>query len=66
MESAFFVLNNTAPVIDLGGGVSRQILGYNDDMMMVKVVFEKALQVPFMRMCIPRLPIVPVAFSNLK
>ena len=41
MESAFFVLNNTAPVIDLGGGVSRQIIGYNDDMMMVKVVFEK-------------------------
>lgn len=25
---------------DLGGGVQRQIMGYNDDLMMVKVKFE--------------------------
>jgi quercetin dioxygenase-like cupin family protein len=41
MESACFVPNNETPVIDLGGGVSRQILGYNKDLMMVKVIFEK-------------------------
>ncbi|MEI6276879.1 MAG: cupin domain-containing protein [Prolixibacteraceae bacterium] len=41
MESPCFVLDNETPVSDLGGGVSRQILGYNKDMMMVKVIFEK-------------------------
>jgi quercetin dioxygenase-like cupin family protein len=41
MESACFVLNTETPVSDLGGGVGRQILGYNKDLMMVKVIFEK-------------------------
>lgn len=41
MESKIFLLQNETPVIDLGGGVSRQILGYNKDLMMVKVIFEK-------------------------
>jgi quercetin dioxygenase-like cupin family protein len=41
MESNFFVLNSETLVTDLGGGVSRQILGYNKDLMMVKVLFKK-------------------------
>ena len=41
MESPSFVLNNESPVLDLGGGVTRQILGYNNDLMMVKVNFAK-------------------------
>ena len=41
MESSCFVLDNETPVINLGAGVSRQILGYNKDLMMVKVIFAK-------------------------
>lgn len=41
MESNYFILNADTPVTDLGGGVSRQLLGYNDQLMMVKVCFEK-------------------------
>lgn len=41
MESKCFVHNSEALVTDLGGGVSRQILGYNKDLMMVKVIFKK-------------------------
>jgi quercetin dioxygenase-like cupin family protein len=41
MESTYFLLDNETPVIGLGGGVSRQILGYNKDLMMVKVIFSK-------------------------
>jgi quercetin dioxygenase-like cupin family protein len=41
MESKYFVLNSETPVTELGGGVSRQILGYNSDLMMVKVIFAK-------------------------
>lgn len=41
MESTYFLLDNDTPVIGLGGGVSRQILGYNKDLMMVKVIFSK-------------------------
>jgi quercetin dioxygenase-like cupin family protein len=41
MESKFFVYKNETPLNDLGGGVSRQILGYNSDLMMVKVMFAK-------------------------
>lgn len=41
MESRFFILNQDTPVTDLGGGVSRQVLGYNDQLMTVKVIFKK-------------------------
>lgn len=41
MESEIFLLNDTTPVTDLGNGLSRQILGYNDQLMTVKVFFVK-------------------------
>lgn len=34
-------MNDTLPWEDLGGGVSRQIMGYNNDLMMVKFKFTK-------------------------
>lgn len=42
MESKLFISGTATAVQDLGGGVSRQILGYNDQLMMVRVLFEKA------------------------
>ncbi len=39
MESKYYILNDETPVQDLGEGVSRQILGFNDQLMMVKVMF---------------------------
>lgn len=41
MESKYYVINEETPVLDLGGGVSRQILGFNEQLMMVKVMFEQ-------------------------
>jgi quercetin dioxygenase-like cupin family protein len=41
MEKSAFFAANELPVEDLGEGVSRQILGYDKDIMMVKVNFEK-------------------------
>lgn len=41
MESKYFILNDETTVLDLGGGVSRQILGFNEQIMMVKVIFNK-------------------------
>ena len=41
MESKQFLVDQEVSVTDLGGGVSRQILGYNDQIMMVKVFFDK-------------------------
>ena len=41
MESKLYIYNNETLVQDLGEGVSRQILGYNDQIMMVKVLFRK-------------------------
>ena len=41
MDSKLYLYQNEVLLQDLGGGVSRQILGYNQDMMMVKVIFEK-------------------------
>ncbi|MEI7829433.1 MAG: cupin domain-containing protein [Prolixibacteraceae bacterium] len=41
MQSNLFIFQNESPILDLGGGVSRQILGYNQNMMMVKVNFLK-------------------------
>jgi quercetin dioxygenase-like cupin family protein len=41
MESKHFIIGNETSIQDLGEGVSRQILGYNDQLMMVKVIFNK-------------------------
>ncbi len=40
-ESETFVYESQTAWGDGGGGAERQILGYNDDVMMVKVKFEK-------------------------
>lgn len=39
-ESANFQFEKEIGWQDLGGGVQRQIMGYNGDLMMVKVKFE--------------------------
>lgn len=36
-----FVLSEKLEVEDLGGGIKRQILGYDDNLMVVKVWFEE-------------------------
>ncbi len=41
MNSSSFLMEKELPWTDLGGGVKRQILGYNQDLMLVKVAFEK-------------------------
>jgi len=41
MESKTFINGNELKWEDLGGGVSRQILGYDENIMMVKVKFGK-------------------------
>jgi quercetin dioxygenase-like cupin family protein len=41
MESKLHIFQSDIPTEDLGGGVSRQILGYNENLMMVKVIFHK-------------------------
>jgi quercetin dioxygenase-like cupin family protein len=47
MESKHFLYSNETPIQDLGEGVSRQILGYNDQMMMVKIMFHTGAIVVF-------------------
>ncbi|MGI9272735.1 MAG: cupin domain-containing protein [Woeseiaceae bacterium] len=39
-RSDAFLLGRGTPVEDLGGGIKRQMFGYNDTLMMVKVSFE--------------------------
>jgi len=41
MHSVAFQFNNDLLWRDLGNGISRQIFGYNETIMMVKVKFEK-------------------------
>ena len=36
-----FCISSELPLEDLGGGISRQIMVHDDDIMMVKVMFEK-------------------------
>lgn len=38
-QSAIFLSGQELPIEQLGDGISRQILGYNDQIMMVKVIF---------------------------
>lgn len=40
-QSANFIFDADNPWYDAGGGSERQILGYNDNIMMVKVKFKK-------------------------
>ena len=40
-ESAHFTDGNEAPIEDLGGGLKRQMLGYNDELMAVKIWFDE-------------------------
>jgi len=40
-QSKNFLLNSEVDIEDLGEGVSRQILGYDEHLMLVKVCFEK-------------------------
>lgn len=40
MQSEQFLIGKDVPVEDLGDGISRQILGHNDELMLVKVMFE--------------------------
>ena len=35
-----FIFNDTNPIEDLGEGISRQMMGFNQQIMMVKVIFE--------------------------
>jgi quercetin dioxygenase-like cupin family protein len=41
MDNKSFFLTDDQKWVDLGDGVLRQILGYNDQLMMVKVKFDK-------------------------
>lgn len=40
-QSEHFLFESALPWIDLGNGLRRQIMGYNDNIMMVKVGFQK-------------------------
>ncbi|WP_133011983.1 cupin domain-containing protein [Marinomonas flavescens] len=40
-QSDVFSYANTTEIEDIGGGLKRQILGYNDELMMVKIWFDK-------------------------
>jgi quercetin dioxygenase-like cupin family protein len=41
MHSSPFQINIEVPWEDLGNGIQRQLFGYNETIMMVKVKFEK-------------------------
>jgi quercetin dioxygenase-like cupin family protein len=40
MQSDRFLFGKNVPVEDMGGGIKRQILGHNDDLMLVKATFQ--------------------------
>ncbi|MEO5910438.1 MAG: cupin domain-containing protein [Pelobium sp.] len=40
-ESGLFQIGEEIQIEDLGNGIKRQLFGYNDQVMMVKVIFEK-------------------------
>lgn len=41
IKNEFFQLNDTIAWQDLGNGIQRKVLGYNANLMLVKVKFEK-------------------------
>ncbi|MCM2678563.1 cupin domain-containing protein [Echinimonas agarilytica] len=44
IQSEHFLFGDDIPVEDIGGGLSRQIMGYNEELMAVKVFFEKGAE----------------------
>ena len=44
MQSPNFLFGNEEPITDVDPGVKRQILGHNDELMLVKVIFEKGAE----------------------
>lgn len=42
-ESARFTDGSKEPIEDLGGGLKRQMLGYNDELMAVKIWFDEGI-----------------------
>ncbi|XOV78833.1 MAG: cupin domain-containing protein [Aestuariibacter sp.] len=43
-QSAHFLFGNKTEIEDLGGGLKRQMLGYNQELMAVKVWFDKGAE----------------------
>ncbi|WP_137168181.1 cupin domain-containing protein [Salinimonas lutimaris] len=43
-QSELFLFGNETEVEDLGGGLKRQMLGYNEELMAVKVFFDKGAE----------------------
>jgi len=43
-QSALFLSGNETEIEDIGGGLKRQMLGYNEELMMVKVFFDKGAE----------------------
>lgn len=44
MQSPNFLFGDEEPLTDVDPGVKRQILGHNDDILLVKVVFEQGAE----------------------
>lgn len=40
MQSERFLFGKDVEIEDVGGGITRQILGHNDELMLVKAIFE--------------------------
>ena len=40
MQSPIFMFGKDVEIEDVGGGITRQILGHNDELMLVKALFE--------------------------
>ena len=43
-QSDHFLSGNETPIEDLGGGLKRQMLGYNEELMAVKVWFDEGAE----------------------
>ncbi|PHR56120.1 MAG: cupin [Robiginitomaculum sp.] len=44
MQSSHFIFGNETPMEDVDPGIKRQILGHNDEIMLVKAVFESGAE----------------------
>ena len=44
MESERFLFGNDVKIENIGGGITRQILGHNDELMLVKAIFESGAE----------------------
>lgn len=42
-ESQVYIMGDENPIIDVKPGITRQIMGYNDDLMLVKVMFDSTM-----------------------